>query len=462
MTPTPNHSPSGPCPGPSSRRGFLGLGALALGGLTLPQILAGRASASGQAGGETSVILLFLHGGPSQLETFDLKPDAPSGNRSVFRPVATNVPGLEVCEHFPRLARVADRFALVRSLNHAMSAHSDGQIEVMTGKTPARPDPTSTSVGDHPDVGHVVSERRGLGPWGLPRYVAIPSPLYATRPGYLGLGHKSFVTGDPSQPGFAPMSLAVDGGARALDARGRLLAGFDAVRQRVVEGAGPSALDEFQRQAVTMLTSPRVTRAFDLGREDPRLRDRYGRHRWGQGCLLARRLVEAGTSVVTLFIDTPQDGPDFTNWDDHPGNATRPGHFARYMERRLPYLDEALAALIGDVHQRGLDRQVMVVAVGEFGRTPNFRTGPPDASVGRDHWPQAYSALVAGGGLRTGQVVGATDPRGAYPKERPLSPRDLLATVYRHVGIDPSFTYHDPLGRPAPILPDGEPIRELV
>jgi uncharacterized protein (DUF1501 family) len=203
-------------------------------------------------------------------------------------------------------------------------------------------------------------------------------------------------------------------------------------------------------------------RAFDLEREDPRLRDRYGRHRWGQSCLLARRLVEAGTSVVTLYIDTPKDGPEFTNWDDHPGNAGRPGHFAKFMETRLRYLDQALSALIEDISARSLDRDVLVVVTGEFGRTPRISKGPPDASFGRDHWPQAYSALVSGGGLRMGQAIGATDSRGAYPRLQPLSPKDLLATVYTHLGIDTSHVYHDRLARPFPILSGGSPIQALV
>jgi len=449
------------CPGPVRRRDVLRIGALTLGGLGLPRLLAAR-EAAGHAGAETSAILLFLHGGASQLETFDLKPDAPEGIRSMFRPIPTNVSGIEICEHFPRLAQVADRFALIRSLNHTMAVHSDGQIEVMTGKTPAQIDPTSNSKSDHPDIGHIVSHRRGPHPEGLPRYVTIPSPLYATRPSYLGAGVKSFALSDPARPGFAPLKVAVDGPARGLDDRRRLLSQFDEARRGVDRFAEWATLERFQGQAFQLLTSPRVARAFDLEREDPRLRDRYGRHRWGQSCLLARRLVEAGTSVVTLFIDTPMDGPDFTNWDDHAGNAGRPGHFAAFMQRRLPYLDQALATLIEDVYARGLDRQVMVAALGEFGRTPQIRKGPPNDSAGRDHWPQAYSALVAGGGLRTGQVVGATDARAAYPKLRPLSAKDLLATVYRHLGVDVTYTYHDHLGRPAPILAEGEAIRELI
>ncbi len=449
------------CSGPLRRREVLRIGTLALGGLGLPGLLEAR-EVSGKARVESSAILLFLHGGASQLETFDLKPEAPDGIRSVFRPIATNVPGMEICEHFPRLAMVADRFALIRSLHHTMAVHSDGQIEVMTGKTPTRIDPTSNSKSDHPDIGHITGHQRRPHPEGLPRYVAIPSLLYATRPTYLGTDAKAFLVPDPSRPGFSPLSVAVDGPARGLDARRQLLSELDEARYGLARHEEWAALGRFQGQAFQLLTSSRVAHAFDLNREDPRLRDRYGRHRWGQSCLLARRLVEAGSSVVTLFIDTPQDGPEFTNWDDHPGNAGRPGHFGAYMQTRLPYLDQAVAALIEDVYDRGLDRQVCIVVVGEFGRTPQIRKGPPDASVGRDHWPQAYSALISGGGFRMGQVIGATDARAAYPKLRPLSAKDLLATVYRHLGIDTSFVYHDHLGRPAPILAEGEPIRELI
>jgi uncharacterized protein (DUF1501 family) len=201
-------------------------------------------------------------------------------------------------------------------------------------------------------------------------------------------------------------------------------------------------------------------RAFDLRYERP-LRDRYGRHLWGQACLLARRLAEAGTAVGVV-ANTPENGPKFTNRDDHPGNAMRPGHFAEYMRVRLPYFDQAVSTLIEDVFARGLDRKVMVVVMGEFGRTPRLRTGPPDQAIGRDHWPDAYSVLVSGGGLRMGEVVGATNARGEYPTNDPVTPQDLLATVYRHLGIDPSQHLVDALGRPVPILPGGEPIRRLI
>jgi uncharacterized protein (DUF1501 family) len=205
-----------------------------------------------------------------------------------------------------------------------------------------------------------------------------------------------------------------------------------------------------------------VARAFDLERESPKLRERYGRHLWGQACLLARRLAEAGTAVISVIANTPEAGPMFTNWDDHPGNAMRPGHFAGYLRVRLPYFDQAVSALIEDIFSRGLDRKVLLVVTSEFGRTPRLRVGPPDNSIGRDHWPDAYSALVSGGGLGMGQIVGATNARGEYPTAAPVTPQDLLATIYRHLGIDPSHHFIDSLGRPMPILARGEPIRQLV
>jgi uncharacterized protein (DUF1501 family) len=209
-----------------------------------------------------------------------------------------------------------------------------------------------------------------------------------------------------------------------------------------------------------MLTSSHTARAFDLAPETDKVRDRYGRNLWGQACLLARRLAEAGTAVTTLFINTPRNGPQYTNWDDHAGNAGRPGHFAGYMSVRLPYLDQALSALIEDIFTRGLDRQIMVVVMGEFGRTPRLSKGP--LGVGRDHWPDAYTALVSGGGLRMGQVIGATNSKGEFPSARPYSPKDLLATVYQHLGIDYRQAFLDHSGRPVPILAEGKPIVELV
>jgi hypothetical protein len=452
------------------RRVFLRAGGAVLGGLIpgalgLDRVLAAQelnAGSSGHSPRDTSVILLYLHGGPSQLETYDLKPTAPSEYRSLFSPIATKVAGMDICEHFPRQASIADRFTLVRSLNHDVGIHSDGGIITLTGKRPEVLDPTSQSKSKHPDFGSIASHQRGRGPGAMPPYVAIPQKPYMTRPTYLGIEHAALDMGDPSAASYRPPQISLAGLDLArLHDRKQLLGAIDHFRR----GHEPAAsrvqtLDRFRDKAYELLTSPTVAAAFDLTREDDKLRDRYGRHLWGQGCLLARRLAEAGTAVVSLYIDTPKTGPEFTNWDDHIMNAGRPGHFADFMKRRLPYLDESLAALITDLHDRGLDRRVMVVVMGEFGRTP--RLSHNAQGTGRDHWPQAYSALIAGGGLRMGQVIGATNSKAEFPTERPYSPQDLLATVYRHLGIDPSLTLTDLSGRPTRILESGEPIPELA
>jgi hypothetical protein len=309
----------------------------------------------------------------------------------------------------------------------------------------------------------IAAKVRGPHRDALPQYVSTPSPFSMTRPAYLGSGYQAFATGDVSQPGYAPPQLALRGlTPDALDNRRRLLQQLDDVSRDLERTEPMLGLDRFQQQAFQVLTSPAVARAFDLSQEPAKLRDRYGRHLWGQSCLLARRLAEAGTAVISVIANTPQNGPTFTNWDDHPGNAMRPGHFGEYMKVRLPYFDQSVAALIEDVFARGLDRRVMVVVMGEFGRTPKLRVGPPDNSIGRDHWPDAYSVLVSGGGLRMGQVIGATNARGEYPIDIPLSPQDVLATMYRHLGIDPRHTFTDMTGRPIPILAHGEPIRQLL
>jgi hypothetical protein len=449
------------CLGPVDRREFLRVGGLVLGGLGLAEVTAARAAARTTT--DTSVILVYCLGGASHLETYDLKPEGPEEMRSVFRPIATRVAGVSVCELLPLHARVADRFSLIRSLHHRVNIHNDGSITVLTGKEPTVPDPTSTARSEHPDFGMVASRLRGPHPAALPQYVSIPSPFHMTRPTYLGSAHQPFATGDVARPGYAPPLLSLRGlTPEGLDDRRRLLARIDGTRAALDRSAAAQSMGDFRRQAHSVLTSPAVARAFDLGREPARLRERYGRHLWGQACLLARRLAEAGTAVISVIANTPDVGPRFTNWDDHPGNAMRPGHFAEYLRVRLPYFDQAVSALIEDVFARGLDRKVLVVVTGEFGRTPRLRVGPPGRSIGRDHWPDAYSALVAGGGLRMGQVVGATNARGEHPSAAPVTPQDLLATIYRHLGLDPSHVFTDALGRPAPVLATGEPIAQLL
>jgi uncharacterized protein (DUF1501 family) len=447
------------CPGPLQRREFLRLGTLAIGGLGLSDLIAARAAA-GPTAPDTSVILFWMWGGPSQFETYDPKPDAPSEIRGPFRPIATSVPGLDLCELFPLQAKLADKIALVRSLHHTMSAHNDGSIEVLTGKTPTVPDPTSTSLSEHPDFGMVASRARGMRRDGIPTYVGIPKQPFMTRPAYLGVSHSAFSVGDPSVPNYRPQALTLEGGldGRRLEDRRGLIAQFDGLRRGLAagtaEGVGP-----FREAAFQMLTNPAVASAFDLSREDPRLRDRYGRHLWGQSCLLARRLAEAGSSVITIDALAPTLSDRYFSWDDHINAQTR-WDLGDAMRYRAPFMDQAISTLIEDVYARGLDRKVLIVAAGEFGRTP--RLVRSSGLIGRDHWPAAMSALVSGGGLRMGQVIGATNRWGEYPAERPLTPKDLLATIYHHLGIDYRATFQDVSGRPIAILSEGEPIRELA
>jgi hypothetical protein len=433
---------------------------LALGGLSLPQLLAARA-ASGQSGLETSVILFWMWGGPSQLETYDPKPNAGSDYRGPFRPIHTTVSGMDICELFPLQAGLGKRISLIRSLHHTMSAHNDGSIEVLTGKTPTRPDPTSQAHSEHPDFGMITSRLRGLRADGLPNYIGIPHQPFMTGPAYLGLNYKAFGTGDPSAATYSPPHLTLAGGidAQQFGDRQTLLNGFDNIRRELDARGAMEGSDKLRSTALHMLTNARIANAFDIRKEDPRLRDRYGRHLWGQSCLLARRLAEAGASVITIDALAPQLGtPLYFSWDDH-ANAQPGWDLAAGMRWRAPFMDQALSALIEDIGERGLDRQILIVALGEFGRTP--RVSRANGCSGRDHWPDAQCALISGGGLRMGQVVGATNAEGAYPKERPLSPKDLLATLYRHLGIDYRRDFKDFSGRPVPILSEGEPLREL-
>lgn len=449
----------GPLHGTFGRRELLRAGALALGGMSLAEVQAARARA-GSSSRRTSVILFWMWGGPSHLETYDCKPEAPSEYRGPFRPIPTAVPGLDLCELFPRQARLGDKISLIRSLHHEMSAHNDGSIEVLTGKTPSVPDPTSTSKSQHPDFGMVASHALGRGSQGMPTYVGIPQQPFMTQPVYLGLRHKAFAAGNPTIPGYAPpnLSLSAMNGSELFERRD-LLTQIDTLRrQRDVDGM-LAGMDGFQASAFEMLTSTTVAEAFDIGREHPRTRDRYGRHLWGQCCLLARRLAEAGTAVITIDALAPTVSDRYFSWDDHINPLTG-WDMADAMRYRAPFMDQAISALIEDIYQRGLDQEILLVAMGEFGRTP--RLAQHSGLIGRDHWPGAMSALVSGGGLNMGQVVGETNSRGEFPKSRPLTPRDLLATIYAHLGIDYAQSLVDLNGRPVPILADGAPIAELV
>jgi hypothetical protein len=454
-----------PGPGPVHRRAFLKIGALSLGALagqsetSLARLLAAEAASPG-ADREFSVILLWAAGGPSHLETFDLKPDAPSEYRGPFKPIATNVPGIEISELLPNLAQRADRFALVRSLFHNRNEHSGGTGRMLSGYASVAANPFQS---EYPEIGSVVARHLEDQVRDLPLFVA-SNAFYGGGPAYLGPAYVPFFySGDPNSPSFNVGNLTLtQAGAAQLQKRTALLESFDTLRREIDRTRTMSALDTFNRRALELLTSSRTRDAFNLAAEDPRLRDRYGRTTGGQSLLLARRLVEAGVRFVQLSAHFPITkevgvlGP--TNWDDHSVNSD----IFKSYELRMPPLDQAVSALLDDLKARGLDRNVLFVFCGEFGRTPKIGTQDKSKRPGRDHWCRAMSVFLAGGGLKMGQVIGATSSRGEDPVERVMNSNCLLATIYRRFGIDTGRVNHDNSGRPIPILTDGTPIEELL
>jgi hypothetical protein len=461
--------PGSHCPGPLSRRRFLKIGALALGGVGLGGLLPLRLRAEGGGSScpDTSVILIWLPGGPSHLETYDLKPAAPAEYHGAFRPIRTNVPGIDVCEHLPLHARVADKFTLIRSIAHNFSDHGGGHKRFLTGRDPLSP---VGFVNDYPMVGSMVAKVRPERKAGVANYVAGTDPgrdgidVYSFGSAYLGPStHPFTVPGDPSAPNFQVKNLSLAPQLRGrLRERLDLLGSVETVPAEVDRGGTMDAMDTYRRRALDLLTNDAARRAFDLSREPAKLRERYGMHAWGQRALLARRLVEAGASFVTMVMENPyQSGvpslKDGTyNWDSHAVNC----HLFNDTKARLPIFDRAVTALIEDLYARGLDKKVLLIVTGEFGRTP--RISYADGRPGRDHWPSAMSVLVSGGGLRTGQVIGSTDARGEHPRDHRLTPNDLWATMFRHLGIDYTHTsFLDHRGRPMPILPYGDPIAGL-
>ncbi len=435
------------------RREFLRCGVAGVASLNLAELLRLRAEAGVATTRErTALIVVWLHGGASHFETYDPKPHAPDGIRGPYLPIATKVPGLQICELLPRHAAIAERFTILRSLVHSGFCHQQGAQQLFTGH-PVR---ELRNTPDHPDCFSVVARLRADVRRALPVYVGAP-PVPYTGPAYLGLNYAPFtVHGNPNAPDFQVpnVSLVSPDLAARVERRLSLREQFDRLQGALDLKGNMTALDTFEQQAWTMLTSPATREAFDLSKEDPRVRDRYGRTSWGQQCLMARRLVEAGVDVVTTSLAGSEAGP-VHNWDDHAVNH----HVFDVMKHRAPNFDQAISALIEDIYQRGLDRRVLVVVTGEFGRTPKitYANGRP----GRDHWPLATSLLFAGGGIATGRAIGATDRSGAEVVERRVGVGDFLATIYRHLGIDHSaLEFRDFSGRPIPV-PLGEPIAEL-
>jgi hypothetical protein len=464
------------CPGPLSRRDFLRVGSLALGGIGLSNLPGLRAAArdAGRPTPDTSVIFLWLPGGPPHMETYDMKPGAPEEYRGAFRPIRTRVPGLEICELLPLHAQAADKFALIRSIAHTYAGHGDGMKHVLTGRDPGSPE---NFVTIHPMVGSLVAKCRENVRRGVPTYIAVTDPgregidVYGFGAAYLESSTLPFIfAGDPSDPKFLVPNLAPSPQvAPQLPERLALLRELDRTPATPDTADLMTAMDVSRARAVDLLHSAVARKAFDINAEPARLRERYGMHAWGQRCLLARRLVEHGASFVTMVLENPyQSGiptaKDGTyNWDSHAVNC----HLYNDLKNRLPIYDRCVSALVEDLYARGLDKKVMLIVTGEFGRTPRVEysvgTQTGVKQPGRDHWPHAMSVLVAGGGLKVGQVVGSTNSRGEQPKDRPLTPDDLWATMFHHLGIDWNGTsFPDFTGRPLPVLPYGEPIRELV
>ena len=462
------------CRGPVSRRSFLEAGALSLLGLGMSDVLRAEsiARAAGRKVREKSVIFVWLPGGMSQLESYDMKPDAPIEYRGIFNPIKTNVSGIEVCELFPHHAKIADKYNIIRSISHEFADHGGGHKRFLTGRLPASP---VGFVNDAPAVSSIITRKLARPESGMPTCVTGVDngrqgiDTFSFGAAYLGPAATPFiVAGDPSARDFKVQNIGLTPDMETrLDDRMHLLQGMDNLKRDMDRSGLMGAMDQFSQQAMGMLTSPAVRQAFDLSKEPAPVRERYGMHAYGQRGLMARRFVEAGARFVTMVWENPHPGKSIPkdcsyNWDSHAVNC----HMFNDCKWRMPLYDQALTALIEDIYARGMEKDVMIVATGEFGRTPKINTqiGTQTGTMqpGRDHWPSSMSLLVSGGGMRTGQVIGATNSKGEYPVERPLSPNDLWATVYQHLGIDYDDSFDDLQGRPMPILPFGGPIAELL
>lgn len=436
---------------PLDRRGFIKVGALGVGGLSLPLLSQLQSQAATGAAKDRSIILFWMAGGPSHIDTYDPKPDATGEIRGPFATVETNVPGMQFSELLPQQAKLADRLTIIRSISHNLAVHDDGSHWMQTGY----PLLNARARGQtHPAEGTVVSRLRGAKAPGMPAYVCIPEDyrshmgFYQTA-AYLGSKYNALNGGgDPSLGNYRPpeFSLPASVPLARLDDRKNLLASLDrfAAQADAVQQWGD--LDDAQQKAIELASGSRARQAFDLSHEKQELREAYGQHAYGQSALLARRLVEAGARFVTINLYEK----DVDWWDDHTT-------IEKNLRKRLPPFDRAIATLITDLQRRGLSDNVLVAAYGEFGRSPRI-----DKGAGRGHWPSAMSVLLSGGGTRGGQIIGSTLPDGSAPKDRPLTPGSLLATLYSAVGIDPHGTLPDLQNRPIPLVPEGEVIRECV
>lgn len=440
-----------------TRRSFLQLGVAGMASVGLPQLL--RARETSGSSKNTSVILIWLDGGPSHLDLYDMKPDAPAEYRGIWKPIRTKVPGFDITELFPRQAQVTDKFSIVRSLHHDTGDHFAGGHRMLTTKDMGVSGANTEQK--FPGLGAIVAREVGPRKRGLPAYVAVPyAASIGLNPGYfgghmLGAMYNPFATGgDPNSPSFQVQNLNLAAGLTLdrLEDRKSLVRHFDTARRQFDALAETKAIDRFSQEAFEFVGGAAARQAFDIGKEDPRLRDQYGRHNWGQSTLLARRLVEAGCTFVTVH---------FGGWDHH-------WDLKAGMESYLPMVDSAVSALFRDLDERGLLDTTLVVLCGEFSRTPKMNDGgnggPPmsKGTPGRDHWGHSMFCLLGGGGVKGGQIVGSTDRLGTRPHTRPVTPSNIHATIYHVLGIDPHLAILEPSGRPSPVLEDPTPIAELL
>ncbi|MBV10697.1 DUF1501 domain-containing protein [Rubinisphaera sp.] len=464
------------CPGPETRRGFLRMGMAGFASLSLPSVYRLRAeslqSTPDSAPKEKrSVIMVWKPGGCSHIDTYDPKPSAPGEYRGPFATIPTKVPGMQFTELLPLQAKIADKFTVLRSMRHNGPGHPAGSMQMLSGDTDSRDKP-KPKLPDWMTIANYLRSQQGERANPLPAYVGVNGPSTYNGPAYLGDAYAPFtVTGDPNQPNFSVpnIGLANPNDALHLNRRSTLRQNLDNLERSFDQAGELQALDEFESQAMTLLTNPKTKEAFDLTQEDDKTRDRYGRNTWGQQLLMARRLAEAGVDIVTSSLRGPLCGR-VQNWDDHAVNH----HVFDAMRFRSQAYDQAVSALIEDIYERGLDKNVLVVVTGEFGRTPKINyqpsTGAGNASApagtkqpGRDHWPRAFSNIWAGGGIETGRFIGATDKLGEDSIDRICGPGDFLATIYHHLGIDSSKIFiKDFNGRPTPIVGEGSPIPELI
>ena len=442
----------------SSRRTILKAGTLGALGLSAADMF--RLKAEGKTKpNDKSVILIWLDGGPSQFETYDPKPEAPSDYRGPWGDIKTNVPGIRISEMLPQQAKHADKMAFIRSVHHDTGDHFAAAHWMLTGRFGST---SANKAQKYPSVGSCVSKLAGSRRHGLPAYVGLPAAesvyLY---PGYQGAAYlgdaynpfqlnlkQKYLASNYKNPIQQPPILAnMAGNTERTSGRAQLLGSLDQLSRKLDAGGAMQSMDQYQQEALEMILGGNAGEAFDIEKESDKIRDRYGRGPWGHYTLMARRLVESGVRFVTV---------DMPHWDTHANLKTS-------LEVRLPVLDQAVGGLMQDLDERGLMDDVLVVIMGEFGRTPKLNKGLPGRPVpGRDHWGQAMSVVMAGGGLKMGQVVGATNSKGEHPIERPLRPDDVLATIYHVLGIDTRVTFPDHSGRPVHLLDSGKPIAELI